>query len=209
MGNTPVIRRALINDAPMIASIHCGVWREALSFLPESVQNSRDYDYRLRQWQEHFERPHGGLFVAEVDDDLVGFGYARNNCDPDIDAAGELHGIHLLPQWRGGVNGVSLGRAMVGWCAEAGHEKIVTWAFKENVIRRFYSQIGFRLIYRRDRDMAGTLVPECGYVGSTFEIAAKLDAVVSARISRGAAAHAPKSKIYHVANRGDGPALTG
>ncbi len=209
MSNTPKIRQALINDAPMIASIHCGVWLEALSFLPENVQNSRDYDYRLRQWQEYFERPCGGLFVAESESGIVGFGYARENGEADIDAQGELHGIHLLPDWRGGVNGVSLGRAMVGWCADAGHERIVTWAFEQNVIRRFYAQIGFRLTYRRSRDMAGTPIPECGYVGSTSEIAAKLDAVVSARISRGAAAHSPKSKIYHVAHRGDGPALTG
>lgn len=191
MSNTVVIRPAVPSDAPMIALIHSTVWAEALSFLPQSVLKSRDYNYRMVQWSNHFLQPSGGLFAAMFDDQLVGFGYARQNSEDDIDATGELHGIHLLPDYRGGVNGVQLGRAMVGWCIEAGYEKIVTWAFRDNQIRRFYSQIGFRLTYRRDRDMAGTPVPECGYVGGARVIAAKLDSVVAARLSRGAATHLP------------------
>jgi hypothetical protein len=198
---TPVvIIPAMPEHVGSIAKIHADVWREALGFLPVDVLNARDFDYRHRQWSEHFDNPTGGLFSAMSEKRVVGFGYARPNENP-LEAAGELHGIHLLPEHRGGINGAALAREMARWCAREGHRTLITWAFEANRYRQIYALVGFSIRHRRPRDIGGHFIPEVGYVGPTETVIAKLSALIDARLARLAPVHTPHTEINNLSRR--------
>lgn len=200
MNTSVVIIPAMPDHAMEIARIHADVWGEALNFLPKDVLAARDYNYRLSQWNDHFRSPQGGLFVALAENRPVGFGYARPNADP-AEAAGELHGIHLLPEYRGGINGAALAREMARWCAAAGHETLITWAFQANKYRQIYALVGFSITYRRDREIGGFKIPEVGYVGPTAAVISKLTALIDARSARLRASNPVHTEVNHLRRR--------
>ena len=160
------IRTAKIDDVSMISQIHAFCWRETYAFMPEAVLRSRSREYRQQQWLDWFDSHEDtdGLFVIEAGQQVVGFCFCCQNRDPEIDGRGEMHAAYVLPDYRGRETGPVMMLTMVDFLIEQGLTPPVLWAFRDNPIRFWYAQMGWRSQVKRDRVIEGRRLPEVGYV---------------------------------------------
>jgi len=160
------IRLAKKDDVSKVSQIHAFCWRETYSFMPRTVLQSRNRKFRKSQWIKWFESQakDEALFVVEADHVVVGFCFCCPNRDEAIQGRGEMHAAYVLPDFRGREVGPMMMMAMLDFMI--GHELTppVLWAFRDNPIRLWYAQMGWRAEVRRDRVIEGCAIPEVGYV---------------------------------------------
>lgn len=130
------VRLAELADAPAVASVQVETWRTAYrGLMPDEVLAAQSVERRTAMWQRLI--PDGGVWVALVDDEVVGFiavGPSR-----DADAAFELYAIYVLASAAGNGLGYELTKAALG-----DQPDVIVWVLDTNVqARRFYERIGF------------------------------------------------------------------
>ncbi len=135
--------------------------------MPESILKNRDADFRKKQWLYWFEKTplDEKLYVVTVDQTIVGFCCCKPCEDPDApDGAGEMHAAYVMPEYRGGIVGPVMIVNMGEFLLQRGYRSFVLWAFRQNRVRMWYGQIGFKSFVQRNRSIAGQGIPEIGYV---------------------------------------------
>ncbi|WP_366525122.1 GNAT family N-acetyltransferase [uncultured Roseibium sp.] len=155
--------------------------------MPDEVHKARSKDYRERQWSNWFEqRPAGEILIVLTDDEtVVGFALSKPNNDSDIDAAGEMHAGYILPDYRGGISGPALMKALAERMQSLGQWPACIWAFKENPHRRFYTALGWHPVVERDRVIAGAAIPEVGYTSPDYsDLSGRLDRMLASAVQR-------------------------
>mgnify|MGYP000008414173 CR=1 FL=1 len=160
------IRFAKKDDVSKVSEIHAFCWRETYSFMPEAVLRSRNQEFRRLQWLNWFESRSRdeALFVLEADDDIVGFCFCCPNRDDAITGSGEMHAAYVLPKYRGREVGPLMMLTMLDFMEAHGLTPPALWAFKNNPIRLWYAQLGWRSEVKRDRVIENVAIPEVGYV---------------------------------------------
>lgn len=178
-----VIQHAKPEDLRFISEIHAYCWRETYSFMPNTVLNQRNQEYRLQQWSEWLSNPgeKEALFAVKHNGKVVGFCFCCPNADSDLSAKGELHAAYVLPAYRGGEVGPLMMFMMVTFMQYCGFDSLGLWAFKENAVRYWYAQMGWKASIHRDRHIAGEDLPEVGYVCNELD---KLCAKLARQLSR-------------------------
>ena len=140
----PTVRPATPADADEIGRVHAETWRAAYTgIFPESAF---DVAERRRWWRESLARERaqrGGVFVAEVDGEVVGFasvGAARD----EPDGVGELYAIYVASQsWGTGAGRMLIERAEESLRA-SGFAEAVLWVLAGNErAERFYRAAGW------------------------------------------------------------------
>lgn len=157
---TPIlIRDAVSDDTIPIADLHVESWRVAYRGImddevldsPALVESRRvGWTQNLHEGFNHTGDPDHRLFVATIDDRVVGFGHAGRESDPVDDdlgktAAGEVYGFYLHPDaWGSGAAGVLMD-ACLDELRRREFERAVLWVLRDNPrARRFYERCGFR-----------------------------------------------------------------
>ncbi|WP_404434485.1 GNAT family N-acetyltransferase [Microbacterium lacus] len=148
-----VIREPSPADAAAIAALNVSTWRETYShllpdgfFSPEFAQNRRD------MWNHVLANPHPErtVRVAEVDGELVGFGFAG----PSFGAEGEVlpRDRHLYSLYvSGSQHGTGVGQALFD--AVLHDEPAMLWVATENPRAiAFYERNGFAFDGREQVD---------------------------------------------------------
>lgn len=163
------IRAALASDVPTIAEIHEICWRAAYKFMPDEVLNTRNKEFRQRQWEDWFRdnkaENNEGLFVFEQNNKTIGFCMCKPNQDDVlIGARGEIHALYVLPEAR--TFGVSYlaANTLSKYLLERDLAPICCWAFQKNRIWRWYERLGFKRIVARNRRINNIDIPEYGLV---------------------------------------------
>jgi hypothetical protein len=101
----PLIRPAVPDDAPAIATIHAETWRVAYrGHLPDAYLDDLTPDSRLPMWQETLSGRHPQIqvWVVTIDDTVAGF--ASTNPARDEPGTGELATIYMHPDWMHGAS---------------------------------------------------------------------------------------------------------
>lgn len=131
------VRLADVSDAPAVATVQVQTWRTAYQgLMPDEVLAAQSVEARTSMWQRLI--PNGGVWVALVDDEVVGFAAAGPSRDPD--APFELYAIYVLSAAAGKGLGFELTKAALG-----DEPDVIVWVLDTNVqARRFYERIGFR-----------------------------------------------------------------
>lgn len=131
------VRLAEVSDAPAVASVHVQTWQSAYrGLVPDSELESLSVEQRTAMWEQAI--PHGGVWVALVDDAVVGFIAIGPSDEPDATFKG--YALYVLPSASGRGLGLALGRA-----ALEGKQDVVLWVFEENTrTRRLYEKFGLR-----------------------------------------------------------------
>lgn len=142
----PTIRQATDSDAHDVARIHVESWRAAnAGLLPQDILDGLDVDYRAARWREWIARSEAGLpteggkegpshrlFLALVDDSVVGwagFGAVR---DTQYAGQGELAGLYVHPaSWSTGA-GHALIEQVESDLKAAGFETAYLWVLAGN-----------------------------------------------------------------------------
>lgn len=176
----PHIRLATPADAAAIAQVQVDTWKATYAgLIPEPALNFfTDLKRREQQWTDALQRVErdpavlARTFVAMGPDQqmVVGFaiaGPARpDQGDPPeaLPYTGEVHAIYVLPDAQGLGLGRQLMMAAGEYLRELGLSGAIVWSLETNISARgFYERLGGKVVARRDRDLAGALVPEVGY----------------------------------------------
>lgn len=144
-----LIRPATLDDAPAIAHVHVRAWQTAYrGVLPDTFLDGLSVDARRDVWQAALAKDAPGefIFVAEVDEKMVGFvsGGPERKHDPDF--TGELYAIYLLHEFRGQGIGSALFKTAVGRLLDLGLDSMKVWVLRDNPHRVFYERRGGVLV---------------------------------------------------------------
>lgn len=130
------VRLAELSDAPAVALVHVRSWQVAYrGVIPDDVLDNLSVEDRESMWEGTI--PDGGVWVALVDDEVVGFAAAGPS--RDADAEFELYAIYFLSSAWGSGLATPLAQAALGDSRDA-----IVWVLEENKrARRFYERLGF------------------------------------------------------------------
>jgi ribosomal protein S18 acetylase RimI-like enzyme len=147
--NNIQIRRAQVNDAPILAKVHVESWQKAYQeIVPESFLKGFTYLKRKAAFREALINKTEETYIAEEGDNIVGILTIGASRDSDLDnkATGEIWGIYLLSDyWRRGIGAflVNEGESIL---RNRGHKDIVLWVLEANTAaRNFYEAMGYVL----------------------------------------------------------------
>ena len=138
------IRRATLEDAHRIATIHVEAWRAAYrGVVPDSVLHRQSVEEREAFWAKQLSSGSSYTLVAEDGGGVVGwidFGTCR---DADAQADAEVYAVYLEPtRVRRGI-GSALWRTMLEQVRRGGPRRIAVWVLADHhPARRFYEAMG-------------------------------------------------------------------
>ena len=144
------VRPATLDDSERIADIHVKTWQAAYAgVMPQDFLDRLDLGARTAMWRRAIDgrTPPGGIFLAEVDSEVVGFvavgRYRQPAGDPDP-MVGEVFAIYVAAEHWSTRAGQALMRTAVGHLADHGVAEIRLWVLADNPrARRFYERFGY------------------------------------------------------------------
>lgn len=153
------VRIATKADAESIARVHALSWKTAYrGLLPDAFLRGLAEELLAARWRRRLALParNQGIWVIEVDRDLVGFATACA-CYSDatlVGFAGEVEMLYLLPEHQHRGYGSALFDHVLRALSEAGFHWVIVWVLAGNrVARGFYEARGFRLDGKKRVDL--------------------------------------------------------
>ncbi|MBL4675749.1 MAG: GNAT family N-acetyltransferase [Mucilaginibacter sp.] len=143
--NSPIIRKATLDDKPTLLQFEQGVVEAERPFTPEMKDGPQQY-YDL-DWL--LTSPDAHLVVAELNGELIASGYARiDKSKPYLSHAEEayLGFMYVVPQYRGkGVNRLVID-TLKQWAIARNITELRLEVYSENESAiRAYEKFGFKL----------------------------------------------------------------
>jgi GNAT superfamily N-acetyltransferase len=158
------VRRATADDARAIAEVHVETWRAAYGHIfPREVLDGLSVDERERLWRTSAQERDVAVFVAEREDETVGFASVGAARDEDAEGVGELYAIYVAPAAWGSGAGQALMAAAVAWLSQRYSEALLWVATDNPRARRFYEKGGWVADATRTDVLRGVRVPETRY----------------------------------------------
>ena len=157
------VRRAVPEDADLIAAVHVRTWQVAYrGLMPDALLDGLSAERRAEMWRTVTAEDSAAVYVAVDDGRVVGFcGVATPSRDEDAKGdVAEIGAIYVDPDvWRRGV-GRALMDVVLADLRAAGWRWLTLWVLAENEqARDFYARFGFALDGAR-RTAEGTGVTE-------------------------------------------------
>ena len=144
---TAVIRKATVNDAYGIASVHVRSWQVAYrGHMPDDFLDGLDVEKRMNMWRALTQESDKTIFIAEdTDGNIVGFSAIGSSRDPDANPeTAEVSAIYVHPEkW-----GKGIGRTLLSTSLEEVQKRefdqLTLWVLEANQrARSFYESFGF------------------------------------------------------------------
>jgi len=158
-----VVRRAERADIPQLARLDLELPLHQGRSPVFSAGHLGSYEEALAEWEDDFDDPEFAVFVAELDDRVVGSAVGcsveKSSTNSGLmrpDNAGFLGFAAVLPEARGRGAGRSLGEAVLAWCVAAGYTCSVTdWRATNLTSSRTWTSLGFRESFFRLHRLIG------------------------------------------------------
>ncbi len=161
------IRPATLDDISGIAQVHVDTWRAAYAGLvPDEILVNMTYAERENLWQRIISQyaDTNFVYVAEVDEQIVGFVSGGPLRDDTPGYTSELFAIYLRPSTQGQGIGRQLVEALVSALIECGHESMLLWVFRDNPrARAFYEALGGQYVSEKIFELGGQELAEVSY----------------------------------------------
>jgi len=164
------LRRATVDDARSIASVHVDSWREAYDgIIPHHLLEELSVEHRETFWRGMLELTTGDHrpWVAENDDGILGFVDPGLSRDDDADAmTGEIYAIYVEPDCQGRGIGRDLLSHALHDLKSHGFQAATMWCHEDNDrARRLYERSGWRFDgTRRSAAFGQASIAEVRYV---------------------------------------------
>jgi len=141
------LRRALPEDAAILARIHVDSWQGAYrGIVPDGTLKEFTYIKREKAFRESLVANAEETYLVERDDAAIGILTIGVSRDPDLDRelTGEIWGIYLVPEnWRRGFGTMLVIEAERALAAR-GYAEVVLWVLEANrAARTFYEAVGY------------------------------------------------------------------
>jgi ribosomal protein S18 acetylase RimI-like enzyme len=144
---TGAIRKAAVDDAYGIASVHVRSWQVAYrGQIPDDFLDRLDVKKRANMWRELIQDPNKVIFVAEnTEGNIIGFCALGPSRDSDTNpSAAEVSAIYIDPdKWQKGI-GRALLSASLSEIRNRDFDQVTLWVLEANQrARSFYESFGF------------------------------------------------------------------
>lgn len=145
------IRKATIEDANGIASVHVTSWKETYKgIIKDEILSNLDIEKRTEDWKCRIQqnKPNHFIYVAENNlGEIIGFAVGGKNRSEQYDYEGELYAIYILSFYKN----QGVGNRLIQIIAEklfqsAGFKSMLVWVLKDNPSRGFYERYFPKLI---------------------------------------------------------------
>jgi len=173
------IRQAIAADAPGVARVHVATWRTTYKVLmADEILAGLSVERREQYWLRQLEAPlpNSFVYVAEQNEQVVGFssGGAERTGDPDYQ--GEVYALYLLQK----AQRQGLGRGLLDASAQAllanGLRSMLIWVLRDNPSRRFYEALGGSFVREQTIEIGGQALVEVAYGWKDLHSLVKKDA---------------------------------
>lgn len=161
------IRKAVVDDASAIATVHVAAWKEAYrGIVADDVLDNLSIQRRTEQWVNSLSdetHPYHLAFVAEVNGQVVGF----SNCGlpqiKDTGFEGELFAIYILKAAHKIGIGRQLVQSVVNELRDTGSKSMMVWVLKDNPARGFYERLGGVYLFEKPIQIGADDLMEVAY----------------------------------------------
>ena len=162
---TTTIRPATLDDTKGIAHVQVQTWRSAYrGVIADKLLDAMSEKERTKRWSEILQRPEHATFVAEVEDcGIVGFANGGPERDGREEYRGELCGLYVLPEWHGQGIGRQLVATFTRWLMDSGFDTMMVWTLAGNPFRRFYENLGGKLVAEKDIEIGEQKLVEVAF----------------------------------------------
>ena len=145
--DTAAIRKATVDDAFGIASVHVRSWQVAYrGHMPDDFLDGLDVEKRTNMWRELTQNPANIIFIAEdTQGNIVGFSALGPSRDSDGNpSTAEVSAIYVDPErWEKGI-GRALLSASLEEVLKREFSQLTLWVLEANQrARSFYEMFGF------------------------------------------------------------------
>jgi ribosomal protein S18 acetylase RimI-like enzyme len=143
-----MIRRADIDDAPAIASVHVASWRSTYrTLLPDDFLASLSESAYADRWRRFIGEKSNLVYVVEdgrqAGAGVVGFASAGRERAGEAGYSGELYAIYILDSYQRQGYGCLLVRSVVAGLRRAEIDDMIIWVLRDNrAARDFYERLG-------------------------------------------------------------------
>ncbi|MDE8344778.1 MAG: GNAT family N-acetyltransferase [Acidocella sp.] len=167
------VRRARVNDAPGIASVHVLTWRSAYAaILPEATLTKLSFT-RLTSQYDRMIRMGRAVFVAAnvnpfATPTVLGFATARRAND-DALGQGEVETLYVLDDWQNRGLGGELLRIAAKYLVSNGANSAYAWVLRDNPAAYFYQRLGAKCVAHSTTSVGGSEIPQSAYAWDPIE----------------------------------------
>lgn len=146
------IRKAEMKDAAGIAEVHISSWLDTYSgIMPDEKLDSLNLESCTKKWEGNIQRSFEGkeiLFVAELDDKIVGFCGGSPNDDENtkVKYQEDLRVIYIFKEYQKQGIGRKLVSEYVKAIKSRGINSMIIWVLEQNDSRLFYEKLGGKLV---------------------------------------------------------------
>jgi len=163
------IRPAQPDDVRAIARVHVESWRTTYTgIMPDEALANLTVEDREQMWSASLSRIHAGassscLFVAEENDQIVGFACGGRERGDHPVYKGELYAIYLLKAYQRQGIGRALAQAVVHRLLDDGYSTMLIWVAAQNPACRFYEALGGHPVAFKTEEFGGRPIEEIAY----------------------------------------------
>jgi GNAT superfamily N-acetyltransferase len=155
------IRQAKVEDISSLARVHVQSWHETYTgLMPQSVLDGITVEAREAQWIRTLESPAMRVFVAQRNDEVVGFTSFGARASEDH---AELFTLYVLKVHHGQGIGKELWETVLGFLEIQNIKKLVLWVLENNPTRGFYEHFGGVALDRKVETIQDAQIVEVMY----------------------------------------------
>lgn len=160
------IRKAESKDAPALGRIQVMSWRSAFRNIASDayLDNMVNEEHQAEDWKEILADAEQVIFVAEKENQLVGYAWAHKEDNQEIPWDAELISMHILPEYKRQGLGRRLFAATAKQLKQKDCKSICLWVLEDNSpSRRFYEALGGQLSGRHQIELGDKHLTEVAY----------------------------------------------
>jgi len=144
------VRRATVDDAPLIAQVRIDSWRATYrGLIPDAYLDGMKVEDSTRMWTRVLGAASDAActFVAEVEGELVGFAAGITLAERKLDFDAELTALYVLPSAQRAGIGRRLLTEVAATLGAAGAPNLLLWVLAQNKkARDFYVHLDAHLL---------------------------------------------------------------
>ncbi len=163
-------RPATADDALDIAQVQVASWQVAYKgIVPDSYLITYTVEKRHQAWDliiGRLEKTTSCLYVAEVDNQIIGFSRAGPASLENVEFDAELFALYATPEFYGTGVGMSLFKKCIEFFQHQNHQNFYCWCMADNKIgNNFYKKANGTLMDEKlkHREMSGVSLKEVMY----------------------------------------------
>ncbi|WP_027408371.1 GNAT family N-acetyltransferase [Anoxybacteroides tepidamans] len=161
------IRKATLEDAKAIASVHVESWKTTYKgIVPSAYLQELKVAEKEELWKRILQQDHHHIFVAEEYGTVCGFISGGNNRVKEGTLAeyeGELYAIYLLKEAQRKGYGKKLVSAFIKDLWNDGIRSLIVWVLNDNPSKHFYERLGAAVVGEETIEIGGKALKEICY----------------------------------------------